>query len=379
MPRSSTIRIIFFSPFRGRILPTGEKPPVFLTNNKAPRRRPAFPMYGNPSAASWIGCSTGSAAGSASPRCGGCSTSNRHGVARSACPILLEPASRRAEIGEPISGGCHGHFPKSRAVRSKEPDAGLGRTPHRQELRLGRLSRQPRLFRTGARANALHRRRRLAKSRRPEHPRAKPIHLESGAPAGRQIRRLSLPRGGRALPGAGGAPRTQGYGAEPARPPARVSQRGVEPVLMSISVGSGMPKPPIYVCHPRDSDPRVARHFGATPGKTHAFDPESGDPRQREFARHIVRYAERRAVWDTGFARLVYIGEGGAPPGRYRMDMIHLPRSVAVRGYARPVEDAYFVLEGCITVGWEEAGDTVEERLGPKDAIFNPASRVHYF
>ncbi|HMD65925.1 MAG TPA: cupin [Stellaceae bacterium] len=154
---------------------------------------------------------------------------------------------------------------------------------------------------------------------------------------------------------------------------------GVEPVLMSISVGSGMPKPPIYACHPRDSDPRVARHFGATPGKTHAFDPESGDPRQREFARHIVRYAERRAVWDAGFARLVYIGEGGAPPGRYRMEMIHLPISVAVRGYARPVEDAYFVLEGCITVGWEEAGDTVEERLGPKDAIFNPAGRVHYF
>jgi hypothetical protein len=33
---------------------------------------------------------------------------------------------------------------------------------------------------------------------------------------------------------------------------------------MSISVGSGMPKPPVYVCHPRDSGPSVARHFGAT-------------------------------------------------------------------------------------------------------------------
>ena len=29
--------------------------------------------------------------------------------------------------------------------------------------------------------------------------------------------------------------------------------------------------------------------------------------------------------------------------------------------------------------GWEESGHTVEERLGPKDAIFNPAGRVHYF
>ena len=26
-----------------------------------------------------------------------------------------------------------------------------------------------------------------------------------------------------------------------------------------------------------------------------------------------------------------------------------------------------------------KAGHTVEERLGPKDAIFNPAGRVHYF
>jgi len=92
-----------------------------------------------------------------------------------------------------------------------------------------------------------------------------------------------------------------------------------------------MPKPPVYVCHPRDSDPSVARHFGASPGKTYAFDPDSDDPRQQEFARHIVRYAERRPVWDAGFARLVYIGEGGAPPGQYRMDMICLPKGV---GYA---------------------------------------------
>jgi len=154
---------------------------------------------------------------------------------------------------------------------------------------------------------------------------------------------------------------------------------GVEPVLMSISVGSGMPKPPVYVCHPRDSDPSVARHFGASPGKTHAFDPDSDNPRQWEFARHVVRYADRRPVWDAGFARSVYIGEGGAPPGLYRLDMIQLPRGVAVRGYARPVEDAYFVMEGCVTVGWAEAGHITEVGLGPKDAIFNPAGRVHYF
>jgi mannose-6-phosphate isomerase-like protein (cupin superfamily) len=154
---------------------------------------------------------------------------------------------------------------------------------------------------------------------------------------------------------------------------------GVEPVLMSISVGTGMPKPPVHVCHPRDSDPSIARHFGASPGKTHAFDPSSDDPRQREFARYIVRYAERRPVWHAGLARLPYIGEGGAPPGQYRMDMIHLPRGMAICGYARSVEDAYLVLEGCLTVGWEGAGHTVEERLVPKDVILNPAGQVRYF
>jgi len=154
---------------------------------------------------------------------------------------------------------------------------------------------------------------------------------------------------------------------------------GVKPVLMSISVGTGMPKPPVYVCHPRDSDPWVARHFGARPGKTHPFDPGSDDPRQREFARYIVRYAERPPAWQAGVARLAYIGDDGAPPGQYRVDMIHLPKGVAVRGYLRPVEDAYLVLEGCLTVGWQGSGRTVEERLGPKDVIFNPAGQVRHF
>src|SRR5438270_4015878 len=75
---------------------------------------------------------------------------------------------------------------------------------------------------------------------------------------------------------------------------------GVGPVLMSISVGSGSPKPPVYACHPRDGDPALARRFGAAPGRTLAFDPDSGDPRQQEFARHVVRHAERRPVRQAG-------------------------------------------------------------------------------
>ena len=154
---------------------------------------------------------------------------------------------------------------------------------------------------------------------------------------------------------------------------------GVGPVLMSISVGSGSPKPPLYACHPKDGDPERARRFGALPGRTIAFDPDSNDPRQREMARHIVRHAERRPVWQADLARLDYVGGEGAPQGGYRMEMIHLPRGVAVRGYARAVEDAYFVLDGALTVGWEERGELAEQRLGRLDAIQNPPGRIRRF
>src|SRR5205814_622839 len=99
---------------------------------------------------------------------------------------------------------------------------------------------------------------------------------------------------------------------------------GIGPVLMSISVGSGAPKPPVYACHPRACAPERAPRSGAPPGRTIPSDPLSADPRQREFARHVVRHAERRPVWQAGLARLDYIGAGGAPPDRYRMEMVHL-------------------------------------------------------
>jgi oxalate decarboxylase/phosphoglucose isomerase-like protein (cupin superfamily) len=45
----------------------------------------------------------------------------------------------------------------------------------------------------------------------------------------------------------------------------------------------------------------------------------------------------------------------------------------------RDVEDVYFVLDGAVTVGWQQDGETVERRLGARDLIFNPAGRSHYF
>jgi quercetin dioxygenase-like cupin family protein len=154
---------------------------------------------------------------------------------------------------------------------------------------------------------------------------------------------------------------------------------GVAPVLMSISVGSGSPRPPVYTCHPKDHDAALAHRFGAAPGRTIAFDPASDDPRQQEFARHIVRHAERRPVWQASLARLDYVGEAGAPPGAYRMEMIHLPRGAAVKAYERASEESYFVLDGALTVGWEEDSERAEERLGRLDVIQNPPGRSRWF
>ncbi len=156
---------------------------------------------------------------------------------------------------------------------------------------------------------------------------------------------------------------------------------GIEPVLMQITVGSGTPLAPVYVFHPRDKDLETARRFGApNADKIHVLNSESTDFRHREMAKYVRRYRDQTPIWnDAGFATMTYIGDKGAPPQNYRMDMVQLPRGVAVSPYARDVEDAYFVLEGTLTVGWEENGRTVEKRLGERDLIFNPAGRAHYF
>lgn len=155
---------------------------------------------------------------------------------------------------------------------------------------------------------------------------------------------------------------------------------GFEPVLCSIMHGKARPQPPQYTFHPKTHDPALSERFGGNPGQTFPLDWNSSDERHREMARHVVRYSQQKAQFNpAGFARLLYIGEGGAPATTYRKDLIFLPRGAGVQAYERAVEEAYLLLEGCITVGWEEGGKKVEKRLGPKDLILNPAGRVHWF
>ena len=155
---------------------------------------------------------------------------------------------------------------------------------------------------------------------------------------------------------------------------------GVEPVMMSISVDVGKPLPPVYHYHPKEHAPELARSFGAQPGKTMPFDPNGSHPLQKLMAKYVARHNELETTWDdAGFTRKVYCGPGGVETDTCRKEMLGIPSRVGVKPFTRDVEDAFFVLEGSLTVGWEENGETTEVELGPRDLVKTPAGRKHWF
>lgn len=153
-----------------------------------------------------------------------------------------------------------------------------------------------------------------------------------------------------------------------------------EPVLMSISVDVGKPLPPKYHYHPKECAPELARSFGAQPGKTMKYDPNGAHELQQMMGKYVIRHAEAPTIWeDAGFTRKVYVGEGGIINDTCRKEMWGIPSRAGVQAFTRPVEDAMMVLEGSLTVGWEENGETVEVELGPRDLVKTPAGRKHWF
>ncbi len=155
---------------------------------------------------------------------------------------------------------------------------------------------------------------------------------------------------------------------------------GPEPVLMTISVDVGKPLPPKYHYHPKEHAPELARSFGAAPGKTLPFDRNGAHPLQQQMGKFVIRHAEAPTIWeDAGFARKVYVGDGGVVNDSCRKEMWDIPSRVGVQPFTRKVEDAFLVLEGSLTVGWEENGETVEVELGPRDLVKTPAGRKHWF
>jgi quercetin dioxygenase-like cupin family protein len=155
---------------------------------------------------------------------------------------------------------------------------------------------------------------------------------------------------------------------------------GNVPVLMSIMVGKGRPQPPHYKFHPSTHAAQLSKDFGAKPENIERLSFTSDDPKHKEMARHVVRFSQQKPRWnDVGFATVPYIGEGGAPAGTFSKQLAFVPKGVGVQPYEREVEEAYLVLEGCVTVGWERAGEKCERRLGPRDLILSPPGQKHWF
>lgn len=155
---------------------------------------------------------------------------------------------------------------------------------------------------------------------------------------------------------------------------------GVEPVLMSISVDVGKPLPPVYHYHPKEHPPELARRFGAKPGETIRYDSKGTHPLQQLMSAYVVRHADQPTIWEeAGFNRKVYVGKGGLQHDTCRKEMWGIPSRVGVKAFTRDVEDCLLVLDGSLTVGWEENGKSVEVELGPRDLVKTPAGRAHWF
>jgi quercetin dioxygenase-like cupin family protein len=155
---------------------------------------------------------------------------------------------------------------------------------------------------------------------------------------------------------------------------------GVEPVLMSISVDVGRPLPPRYLYHPKNTDAALARRFGAAEGHTLPCDPDGAHPMQKLMARHVARHAELPTLrGPAGITRKVYVGSGGIAAEASRRELLAVPPGAAVAPYVRDVEEAFFVLAGTVTVGWEEEGDRAEITLGPRDLLLTPPHTRRWF
>ncbi len=95
-----------------------------------------------------------------------------------------------------------------------------------------------------------------------------------------------------------------------------------------------------------------------------------------------------RGYPEVSRAQMRNVGAGGPPeadgpsalrPATFTLSLVHQPVGKFGAADAHEVEEALIVFEDVLTVGWEEDGLTVEQRLGPTDLIFTRPGRVRSF
>ena len=73
-------------------------------------------------------------------------------------------------------------------------------------------------------------------------------------------------------------------------------------------------------------------------------------------ARYVIRHSEQPTIWDAAAASPARStsGRAASPPTPVGRRCWGVPAGVGVKPYVRDVEDALLVLEGSLTVGWQE-------------------------
>ncbi len=113
---------------------------------------------------------------------------------------------------------------------------------------------------------------------------------------------------------------------------------------------------------------------------------------------NVVRHVSKTFDWaafpsnvgypDLERAQMRYIGAGGSPkvgepgtlkPEHFTLSLIfkHVGKFAAC--HAHEIEESFLIIDGVLTVGWEQEGEVVEIKLGPKDMILNARDIGHGF
>lgn len=130
----------------------------------------------------------------------------------------------------------------------------------------------------------------------------------------------------------------------------------------------------------------------ATPTRIDQVTGSLTDILERTVARYGNRYPDWKAFADAqeeGYKRAQhrYIGAGASgkhgdanaiPPGNFTLSIMYVPPGQGNAPHTHEVEEAFFVLQGHVTVFYEdESGNRVEAVLGPWDAVSCPPDVIH--
>lgn len=110
----------------------------------------------------------------------------------------------------------------------------------------------------------------------------------------------------------------------------------------------------------------------------------------------VARFGTRKPDWNAfadasieGWKRAQhrFIGAGASgkhddsqfiPPGNFTLSIMYVPPGQGNAAHTHEVEEAFFILQGHVTVFYEdEQGNHVETVLGPWDAISTPPGTIH--